>query len=443
MVKLNCGRALSFFWSLFFTVHPALTQAVAWIPGRNDILLGVFVLLSFMSFLSYLEGRKKAQLALHLLFLLLALLTKESAAALCALCAFFLFFMRGRQYGSGGAAPLWAGWAVIVSGWLLARTAVLQKVLGDAPFDIAGSLTANFPALPAYLGKIFFPVDLAILPVLKDLPLVYGLAAAVITAGLVLASGTRRMNHIVFGFVWFLLFLLPSFIQSAAAVAYFSEHRLYLPLIGFIFLLAELDLQGIFRLPGRRAAVLGGSVLCLFFATAFVHGGNFRDKISFWKKAVKSSPGSAFNCNNLGAMYYLDNDLPKAEYLFKKAVALNPGERRAHGNLGLIYMNTGRPGEAEEAYLAELGLDPRSDNVYLNLGLLYYNSGLADKAELTWEKALLINPDFEKVYTNLAVLNFRRKNFAKTRYYIQQMTDRGFITPPELLRSLAAVEKSR
>ncbi|HNY03915.1 MAG TPA: hypothetical protein PKG48_15070, partial [Bacteroidales bacterium] len=32
----------SFLLSLLFAVHPVLTQAVAWIPGRNDLLLMIF-----------------------------------------------------------------------------------------------------------------------------------------------------------------------------------------------------------------------------------------------------------------------------------------------------------------------------------------------------------------------------------------------------------------
>ncbi|HNW45139.1 MAG TPA: tetratricopeptide repeat protein [Elusimicrobiales bacterium] len=441
LLKLNISRAPAFFWALFFTVHPALTQAVAWVPGRNDILLAFFVLLSFLSFLAFLEERTKTRLAAHLLFLLLALLTKETAAVLCALCAFYLAFMRERQRESGGDALLWAGWFVVVAAWLAARAEVLKNVMGDAPFDILASLSGNFPALAAYLGKIFFPVNLGILQVLRDLPAWYGLAAVGLTGFLIYASKTKRVNYLVFGGLWFLLFLLPSFIQSSAAVPNFSEHRIYLPLAGFIFLLAELDLRGVFKLSGRGAAAAGAVVLCLLAAVSFFYSGHFRDKISFWKKAVASSPGSAFNHNNLGAMYYLDGDLSNAQRVLEAAAAINPGERRVHSNLGLVYMDTGRPKEAEAEYLKEIAIDARCDNAYLNLGLLYYDLGLVDKAEAVWETALLINPDFAKVYTNLAVLNYRRRNAARTKYYIEQMIRRNIYVPPGLLTPFAPAGK--
>ncbi|HAH32372.1 MAG TPA: hypothetical protein DCL44_08675 [Elusimicrobia bacterium] len=441
LVKLNYKRTVSFFYALFFTVHPVLTQAVAWIPGRNDILLALFALLSFMSFLSFLEERKWARLAAHLLFLLLALLTKENAVVLCALCVFFMVYIKtaaviGRGPGKpleGNYFPLWAGWVVVVLGWFLVRKAVLKTVFGNAAFDVFGSLAHNLPALAGYLGKIFFPVNLGILPVLKDLPVTYGIIAAVLIGVMIFASGQKRANFVVFGILWFLSFLLPSFIQSSAAVANFREDRMYLPLVGFMFILAELDIPGIFKLSRRWSLALGGGIICVFFSLAFVHTGNFRDRISFWKKAVASSPSYAFNYNNLGSMYYLEGDPAKAESLWLKAVSINPEERLVHGNLGLIYMNRGQFREAEEYYLREIKLNPLYDNVYLNIGLLYYGAGFRDKAELYWETAININPDFAKVYANLALLNYQKKDIGKAKFYIKQMMERGFDVQPELL----------
>ena len=47
-VKSGYPQDKSLLISLIFAVHPVLTQAVVWIPGRNDSLLTVFSLLSFI-----------------------------------------------------------------------------------------------------------------------------------------------------------------------------------------------------------------------------------------------------------------------------------------------------------------------------------------------------------------------------------------------------------
>jgi protein O-mannosyl-transferase len=52
--KLNYRKDLSFFFALIFAIHPVLSQAVGWIPGRNDTLLTVFILLAFIAFIDSL-----------------------------------------------------------------------------------------------------------------------------------------------------------------------------------------------------------------------------------------------------------------------------------------------------------------------------------------------------------------------------------------------------
>ena len=59
-LKLEGSPKLSFVLSAFFAVHPALSQAVSWIPGRNDSLLALFVLASLLTL---------DNIFLHLLFL--------------------------------------------------------------------------------------------------------------------------------------------------------------------------------------------------------------------------------------------------------------------------------------------------------------------------------------------------------------------------------------
>src|SRR6185295_12092186 len=74
-----------------FAVHPILAQSVAWVPGRTDSVLAIFVLASFNAFLDFLENPRTRSLLLHLLFLALALLVKELAVVVPALCALRVF----------------------------------------------------------------------------------------------------------------------------------------------------------------------------------------------------------------------------------------------------------------------------------------------------------------------------------------------------------------
>ena len=68
--KLKYKPVLTGLFALIFTIHPVLTQAVVWIPGRNDSLLTIFILINFIFWLKFLETKKWQLFAWQLLFLL-------------------------------------------------------------------------------------------------------------------------------------------------------------------------------------------------------------------------------------------------------------------------------------------------------------------------------------------------------------------------------------
>src|SRR6202020_3196456 len=78
-IVLEVNRVHAFILSLLFAVHPVLSQAVAWLPGRNDVLLGIFIFSFFIFSIRYSREGKLKNLLLSVFFLLLALFTKETA----------------------------------------------------------------------------------------------------------------------------------------------------------------------------------------------------------------------------------------------------------------------------------------------------------------------------------------------------------------------------
>jgi hypothetical protein len=86
--KLSNNTALSMVLAALFALHPVNVHAVAWIPGRNDPLLAIFTLISFISLLNYYKTNENRFLVLHLLAYAFAVFTKE-AAYCCWYCISF------------------------------------------------------------------------------------------------------------------------------------------------------------------------------------------------------------------------------------------------------------------------------------------------------------------------------------------------------------------
>jgi protein O-mannosyl-transferase len=429
LVKLKYKDVAAFIFALLFTVHPALTSAVAWIPGRIDPLLTAFVLLDFIVFLEYLETRRWLYYFLNILFFALALFTKETALVLVLmfLLYYYLIYKEKAGFPNVNKGLLAAGWFFVSLVWFLLRRIVLAGTIPLKLFDTLGAMF-NLPALILYTGKMILPFNLSVLPILQDSSLIYGFIALVIIIILLVFTKNRRYGHIIFGASWFILFLLPSLVFSDLArftgVALY-EHRIYLPMIGSMILLLETDLIRNNIDLHKKSLALCVLAIIAFSVMTFIHSGHYKNRLSFWESAAKTSPRHPLAHRNLGAMYYLDGMPDKAEIEYQKALELNPYEPMAHNNLALIYMDRNSLKEAEDEFLKEIAINPDYDNVHYNLGVLYHKEGRLKEAEAQWKRTLQINPDFLDAYRCLAVYYYGQKQYELARHYVGELQKRG------------------
>jgi hypothetical protein len=436
-IKLKYRKDLSFLFSIIFTVHPVLTQAVAWIPGRNDSLSAVFLLPSFIFFLNYLEKGKRIDLIWHLLFFALALFTKEAVLALVLICVFYLHATAKVKLLSLREKELVAGWLFVMVVWFLLRRIALTIPMQMTVPDMFRSLWLNLPALVQLTGKILFPFNLSVLPIIQDTSFVPGIIAIIVILIALIVTKGRRNNYIIFGLFWFLLFLLPAFVRpNPGIIADFIEHRTYVPIIGFMIILMETGVVRALNLNKKASLIITAILIASLSCITFVHSANFKDPLSFWRNAVRNSPHHPMAHRNLGAMYYLSGEYDNAEVEYKKALELSPNEPMVHNNLGLIYMNRGHLKEAEIEFLKENAGNPLWDNLHYNMGLLYAREGRFKDAEAQWKKTLLINPDHGDALYQLAAYYYREKEYALAGYYVLEARKRGVKVDPDFLKAL-------
>ena len=322
-----------------------------------------------------------------LVFFALAIFTKESAICALPIMFFYLYFIFREKKLSFNKFYFFIGSIGVIGIWTLLRHIALLGSPSLTITEMFRSVFFNLPAVVQFLGKIFFPFNLSVLPIMQDTTFWYGLSATILLALIFFFTKNKRWNFIFLGLLWFLAFLLPSFIRpNSALVADFIEHRLYLPIIGIFIILLETDLIRKIDLKKKSVLIIVGSVILLFSILTIVHSQVFANRLAFWKNAVQNSPHYPLAHRNLGAMEYLDKDLNDAEKEFKIALELNPNEEMAHNNLGLVYVGENKLIEAEMEYKKELEVNPNYDNAYFNLGLLYWQEKKYPEAEANWKK---------------------------------------------------------
>lgn len=397
--KISRRPALAFFMSLIFLVHPISTRVAAWLPGRNDSLLAVCVLASFILFLNFLRSPKIGFYLGYLLFLFLALLTKETAIFLPGLVIFYFWFIDRGALSQSDKFLLVLGSAGTVFIWFLMRS----LALGGEPTNYLVAvlnILKNWPAIFLSIGKIIFPVNLSVLPILEDSNLIYGIIISVLLVLACWLSRQRRNNYFIFALAWFLIFLLPSFI-CLNSLPDFLEHRLYLPSIGLLLVLMEIDWVKNLDFTTKRIKIAAVIILLIFSVLTWSHSQKFSDRLTFWHAAVSDSPHSPLAARNLGAMYYLDGNYDQALVYYHRALDLSPNEAMVHNNIGLIYLEKGDYKQAEEEFKKELSLHPAYDKALFNLGTLYFKTNRPEEAGEMWRQTLAANPYYFEAYSRL------------------------------------------
>lgn len=436
LTKMGYRRAVSLFFSLVFTVHPLLTQAVAWIPGRNDSLMAAFLLASFITCLDFLKTGGRSYYLAHMVFLALAVLTKESAFILIPLVFIYIILIYKKRIGRADMAALVLGYAFIFTGWYFLRQGAVLDSVNMTIIEMSRYVVMYLPAVVQFIGKALLPFNLSTFPIMQDTTLAYGSAAIVLILLALVLSKRKRYNYVLFGALWMISFLLPSLIRPHAGIINdVLQHRFYISMVGFIIILMEIDF---FREGRRKTArtVCSVTVLVLLSAITFRHSDVFRNRFTFWINAVTNSPHSSYAHLALGSIYYMDGYVDVAEREFRKSLELDRWIMRSHYFLGLIYMAKNNFKDAEREFRKEAAMHPYYDGAFQSLGAVYYKEGRLKEAEGAWKKALVLNPNNVGVMKNLAIYYSERGNTARSVYYVERLKEKSILPPPEFLKGL-------
>ncbi len=111
-----------------------------------------------------------------------------------------------------------------------------------------------------------------------------------------------------------------------------------------------------------------------------------------YEKALTLSPRNHTIQNNLGTIYFIQQDYAKALELFKRAVELDPNYADGQSNLGSTYGVLQQYDQALVHLLKAAELDPDNAQILNSLGTTYRFKGDERNAALYFEKAYSLNP---------------------------------------------------
>jgi Tfp pilus assembly protein PilF len=443
--RLTAATWRSALVAALFALHPLHVESVTWISERKDVLSTFFGLLTLIFYTRYAQGvtgdkcgvtrpesipsRVTCHVSrfrwLALLFFTFSLMSKPMLVTLPLVMLLLDWWPLGRV-SSVECRVSRARHLVVekVPFFILSMiscvvTFIVQQKGGAVvtlmKISLAGRIENAFVSYACYLGKTFWPVNLAVLyphPIHWDaglvvfsLMLVIGLSVAAVWLG-------RGFPFAFTGWFWFVGTLVPVIGLVQVGIQSMADRYTYVPLIGVFTILV----WGLGAVCARRRVP---RPLIIFLAMTVLVACAFRtrDQLRHWQNdetlfrhALAVTKNNYLAYNNLGTWLSKTGQIAEAMDCFHKSLQINPDNADVLYNLGNAFAKLSNWDAAINNYQHALQITPNQPDVLDNLGFALAAKKQFADAVVCFEAALKLDPDNADAHNNLATVLFIQKN---------------------------------
>jgi Flp pilus assembly protein TadD len=410
-----------------FALHPINVESVAWISERKNVLSMLFFLLALAAYGWYARRPSATRYLTVTAAFALGLMTKPQVVtfpfALFLLDYWPLCRIAGRRFEehlqrpSGQTTPLWKLFAEKLPWFAMsaASAMITMKVQADAthvklPLWIHVGNAAL--AYVSYLGKTFWPLNLA--PIYQHPELSLTVAAAALSASAIIALSAlavifRRQRPYFVGWLWFLGTLVPMIGLVQVGVQSMADRYAYIPLLGIFVIVCwgAADLIKLWHVP-KLAVHAASAVLLLALGLALHRQVSFwQDNITLWTHTLQITKANYVAEDNLAVSLITTGQVDEALPHLQRARSLRPDDPTATLNIASIDQMHGNYQAAVDGYANVLKF---TKNPYwvtaslLNGGYAYYSLNQYENARQNFVAVLNRRPDNAAAYRGLGLV---------------------------------------
>jgi tetratricopeptide (TPR) repeat protein len=411
--RLTGARERSFWVAALFAIHPLRVESVAWVAERKDVLSGLMWMLGLLAYARYIECPGWKRYLLVVLALAVGLMSKPMLVTFpCVLLLLDWWPLRRSS----------VGWLRLVTEkWLLFLVVAIGCVItliAQAEGKAIGSLT-DYPLLVRlenavvayadYLGKIFWPVDLAVLYPHRGASVE---AWKVGLAGVVLSSITiwawrrkQQQPYLMVGWLWYVGTLVPVIGIVQVGVQAMADRYTYIPQIGVLLMLVWglADALSI-HCPAVVGRVAGAAAIAVLMVVTLIQAGHWQNGMTLWEHTLAHSQNNAVAHYGYGVLLDRADRLDEAIEQFRAAVAIDPQDPwKVEPTIGELLVRRGRLDEALRHCENLIERQPNNELAHHALGLVHKNRGNLPEAISHYEAALRLGMDNAKIHNDMAV----------------------------------------
>jgi tetratricopeptide (TPR) repeat protein len=416
---------IALFSSFIFVLHPIQTQAVTYIIQRMAVLAGLFYMASV---LLYIKGRvahlnpKNTKAWLPYAYYAGAFvagafgfLSKQNAITfpIALILAEVLFIRNGEEKIDRKFLGIFSSAVglIIILGIIINGIPVEFDKISRSEY-----LYTQFRVLVKYWQLLFLPVNqhldyyFPISTTLWGAKELLSLAFILLT----LAAGVwlfmKKWFVASFAIFWFYITLsLESSIIPIRDVIF--EHRLYLAVFGFGFMISYLAFYFLGK-KNVKTPVIALTVLCLIYLGASINRNSvWKNPYTLWSDSVKKSPKRERAWYWLATYYSAEKDQENAMKCYDTSIKCNPAFSLAYNGRANLKKETGNMESALKDYTEAIKLDPKYFSAYYNRGATYSAMNNFSKAIADYDKSIELGNKSSAVYYNRGNAKRKAKDF--------------------------------
>jgi hypothetical protein len=380
--KIFTTGTSAFIAALIFAVHPANSEAINFVSGRNNLFATFFVLAALLLFH---VGRERNNSKLYLLSALLflgGLLCKEIALMLLPILFFYPFQTeetRVRTYRERFVLLIPFISAALL--YLLLRSTALSQIVTQpgTSSGVWSRLVMNFYIIPVYASLLVIPFGYKVyytIPadIRHNLIWIIPFWSVCGYVGSVLIRNGSKIA--CFALLWLVCNYIPISNIIEIPSGAMAERFTYLPFIGIWLLLGAAADHLITRgVSPKKLFSLTAGVTLLLALCATIRSTEWKNDLTLFAALVATDPTSVNGHYNLGGWYREHGDMLKARYHWERTVSLQPGHTKALSQLGSVAFVEQRLNDAERLYRQALKTGNDNAEAHYNLAMILEGTG--------------------------------------------------------------------
>lgn len=402
--QIGASKLSAFFVALVWTSLPVLTEAIAWVSSRKDLLYSFFALLSLLAYSKFVQTPSKYKLIYYsasLFFFIAACLSKAMAVMIPVWI--ILLFYRQEIVSKDFKKILIALSPFLLISLITGILAVLAQQEAEAVQRSLGLIQQPALAIISIqqlLQHIFIPFRLS--PFYPYPNEDYFWTQTLISIGILACLGALayRLNkyypNLLLGLIVFTILVLPVSQIIPVGIALTADRYAYLASAGLLLTLVP----GLFSLSPKPIWVALPLGLWAFFGISRIQQQIpvWKSGISVFKSVVEIHPQTAFAWSNLGNAYAERGDLVQAENAFRKSLKADSSYWIGYQNLSTLLYEKQAYAECASVTQKLLARNPGHLNGQLMQSRLSCLSGCSPDALKTLSSLILENPTWGEAW---------------------------------------------